>query len=113
MRALSKRPEERWPTVMDFARAFDDADPTVSRMMPQAASRTKSRETGFCGTWCGRSSAPWSRLGKDYAPPTHCRHCCRARHAATQGRRRRLRVSSWSVWIIINRLSNEGLRRAA
>jgi serine/threonine protein kinase len=38
MRALAKKPEERWPTVMDFARAFDEAEPTVSRMMPQAVS---------------------------------------------------------------------------
>jgi serine/threonine protein kinase len=38
MRALSKRPEDRWPTVMDFARAFDDADATQSRTMAPAVS---------------------------------------------------------------------------
>ena len=38
MRALAKKPDERWPTVMDFARAFDDAEPTVSRMLPQPVS---------------------------------------------------------------------------
>lgn len=38
MRALAKRPEDRWPTVMDFARALDDADRTEARPMPQAVS---------------------------------------------------------------------------
>lgn len=38
MRALAKSPDQRWPTVMDFARAFDDGDPTVSRMLPQPVS---------------------------------------------------------------------------
>jgi len=38
MRALAKQPDQRWPTVMDFARAFDDAEPTMSRMVPQAVS---------------------------------------------------------------------------
>ncbi len=38
MRALAKQPDQRWPTVMDFARAFDDAEPTMSRMMPPPAS---------------------------------------------------------------------------
>jgi serine/threonine protein kinase len=38
MRALAKRPDDRWPTVMDFARAFDDADRTEARAMPQAVS---------------------------------------------------------------------------
>ena len=38
MRALAKQPDQRWPTVLDFARAFDDAEPTMSRMMPQAVS---------------------------------------------------------------------------
>lgn len=38
MRALSKDPGRRWPTVMEFARAFDDGDPTVSRMLPQPVS---------------------------------------------------------------------------
>ena len=38
MRALAKQPDQRWPTVLDFARAFDDAEPTMSRMMPQHVS---------------------------------------------------------------------------
>ena len=38
MRALAKNPDDRWPTVMDFARAFDDADSTASRMLPQPVS---------------------------------------------------------------------------
>jgi serine/threonine protein kinase len=38
MRALAKQPEERWPTVMDFARAFDDADLTMSRTIPRQVS---------------------------------------------------------------------------
>jgi len=38
MRALAKQPDQRWPTVLDFARAFDDAEPTMSRMMPQPVS---------------------------------------------------------------------------
>ncbi len=38
MRALAKKPGERWPTVMDFARAFDDADSTARRMLPQPVS---------------------------------------------------------------------------
>jgi serine/threonine-protein kinase len=38
MRALSKRPEDRWPTVMDFARAFAGADTTMTHTMPQPAS---------------------------------------------------------------------------
>jgi serine/threonine protein kinase len=38
MRALSKRPEDRWPTVMDFARAFAGAETTMTHTMPQPAS---------------------------------------------------------------------------
>ena len=38
MRALAKKPDQRWPTVMDFARAFDDADSTARRMLPQPVS---------------------------------------------------------------------------
>jgi serine/threonine protein kinase len=38
MRALAKNPDDRWPTVMDFARAFDDADQTTSRPIPRAVS---------------------------------------------------------------------------
>ena len=38
MRALAKRPEDRWPSVIDFARALDDAEPTVLRTRPQAVS---------------------------------------------------------------------------
>ena len=38
MRAVAKYPGERWPTVMDFARAFDDADSTARRMLPQPVS---------------------------------------------------------------------------
>jgi len=38
MRALAKQPDERWPTVLDFARAFDAAEPTLSRVMPRAVS---------------------------------------------------------------------------
>jgi serine/threonine protein kinase len=38
MRALAKRPEDRWPTVMDFARAFTGTEATVSQIVPQPAS---------------------------------------------------------------------------
>jgi serine/threonine protein kinase len=38
MRALAKRPDDRWPTVMDFARAFTGAEATVSQIVPQPAS---------------------------------------------------------------------------
>jgi len=38
MRALAKHPDERWPSVLDFARAFDDAEPTLSRVMPRPVS---------------------------------------------------------------------------
>jgi serine/threonine protein kinase len=38
MRALSKRPEDRWPTVMDFARAFAGAETTMTHTMSQPAS---------------------------------------------------------------------------
>jgi len=38
MRALAKQPDQRWPTVLDFARAFDDTEPTMSRMMPRHVS---------------------------------------------------------------------------
>jgi serine/threonine protein kinase len=38
MRALAKSPEARWPTVMDFARAFAGSETTVSQGVPQQAS---------------------------------------------------------------------------
>ena len=38
MRAIARQPEDRWPSVIDFARALDDAEPTVTRARPQAVS---------------------------------------------------------------------------
>jgi serine/threonine protein kinase len=38
MRALSRRPEDRWPTVMEFARAFAGTETTISTSVPQPAS---------------------------------------------------------------------------
>jgi serine/threonine protein kinase len=38
MRAIARRPEDRWPSVIDFARAMDDAEPTVTRSRPHAVS---------------------------------------------------------------------------
>jgi serine/threonine protein kinase len=38
MRSLAKRPDDRWPTVLDFARALDDADATTARAVPQPVS---------------------------------------------------------------------------
>jgi serine/threonine protein kinase len=38
MRALAKDPDARWPTVMDFARAFAGTETTVSHIVPQPAS---------------------------------------------------------------------------
>jgi tRNA U38,U39,U40 pseudouridine synthase TruA len=52
-------------------------------------------------------------IGRGFREPESWRHCCEVLHAATQVRRHRPRACSWSVWIIINCLINEELRRAA